>query len=35
MSGFERVLDLVEQAMAGLIDEIERLAESRVEPSAR
>ncbi|MBL8225987.1 MAG: low molecular weight phosphotyrosine protein phosphatase [Chromatiales bacterium] len=35
MSGFERVLDLVEQAMAGLVDEIERLAESRVEPSAR
>jgi protein-tyrosine phosphatase len=35
MSGFERVLDLVEQAMAGLVDEIERLVESRLEPPAR
>jgi protein-tyrosine phosphatase len=31
MSGFERVLDLVEQAMAGLVDEVERLATSRAE----
>lgn len=35
MSGFERVLDLVEQAMGGLIDEIERRAESRGDPPAR
>jgi protein-tyrosine phosphatase len=27
--GFERVLDLVEEAMAGLLDEVERIAASR------
>ena len=29
MLGFERVLDLVEEAMAGLLDEVERIAASR------
>jgi protein-tyrosine phosphatase len=29
MSGFERVLDLVEQAMEGLVDEIEQIAAGR------
>ena len=29
MLGFERVLDLVEEAMAGLLDELDRMAISR------
>jgi hypothetical protein len=32
--GFERVLDLVEEAMTGLLDELERLAALRMAEAA-